>query len=138
MLTGLCCQSSDAAQSRDIPALTEAFVKQAGAMTLPFYVVSRDYDKTTGAFTLFVGGNGGGDLPRQVLPAGLYAALEIRPKLGFLWGPAIGAAKRWFYTRWLPDSGCEAENLEYELHTEKSTGRKPSVELLFAIRRRRV
>lgn len=58
----------------------------------------------------------------------------MRPKLGILGGPAVGEAKRWFYTRWLPQSPYEAVNLEYELHTDKTVGKHPSVGLLFALR----
>lgn len=100
-------------------------------------MVSRDYDAAAGTFTLFLGDDGSNrGLEQEILPAGLYAKLEIRPKLGFLWGPAIGAAKRWFYRKWLPASAFEAVNLEYELHTEKSIGKHPSIDLLFAVRRR--
>lgn len=37
---------------------------------------------------------------------------------------------------WLPQSLYEAVNLEYERHTAQSTGRRPVVELLFAIPRK--
>lgn len=141
LLYGLHAPSADQTQSRDIPALSTAFYNRIGGKPgaqLPFYVVSKDYDKASGGFTLFVGGEGSNQsLETEVLPAGIYAKLEVCPKLGFLWGPAIGAAKRWFYTQWLPGSGYEALNLEYELHTEKSVGKHPSVALLFAIVRRK-
>ena len=105
-------------------------------MVLPFYVVSRDYDAAAEAFTLFIGDDGSNrGLEQEVLPAGIYAKLELRPRLGFLWGHSVGRAKRWFYTKWLPGSGYEAVNLEYELHTKKSVGKHPAVDLLFAFRR---
>ena len=137
-LYGLHMQSGDRTQSRDIPALSAAFYARIGGKpgaVLPLYVVSKSYDAASGCFTLFVGDDGSNrGLEQELLPAGVYARLEVRPRLGLLWGPAIGAAKRWFYTRWLPGSGYEAVNLEYELHTEKSVGKHPSVALLFAIR----
>ena len=105
------------------------------ASILPFYVVSKDYDEATGRSILFIGtDNEHPALACCALPEGVYARMTIRPKLGFLWGMAIGEAKRYFYTTWLPASGYEAVNLEYELHTEKSVGKQPSVDLLFAIR----
>lgn len=140
VLYGLHSPSQDKTQSRDIPALSGQFYDRIGGRPetrLPFYVVSRDYAPETGRFTLFIGNDGSNrGLEREVLPAGTYARLEVRPKLGFLWGAAIGQAKRWFYTRWLPESGYEAVNLEYELHTQRAAGSHPSIDLLFAIRRK--
>ena len=54
--------------------------------------------------------------------------------LGYTYDMAVGEAKRYFYTKWLPGSGYAARNLEYELHTEKSVGKAPSIDLLFAVR----
>ena len=139
MLYGLHKNSGDKAQSRDISCLSKQFYAHIGAkpeMVLPFYVVSRDYDAAAEAFTLFIGDDGSNrGLEQEVLPAGIYAKLELRPRLGFLWGHSVGRAKRWFYTQWLPGSGYEAVNLEYELHTKKSVGKHLAVDLLFAIRR---
>lgn len=138
-LYGLHQPSSDRTQSKDIPALSKQFYSQIGAESgtvLPFYVVSREYRPDDGSFALFVGGEQSGKLESEILPAGTYAVISVRPRLGFLWGPAIGQAKRWFYTRWLPDSGYEAVNLEYERHTQHSVGRHPSIELRFAVRRK--
>ena len=136
-LYGLHRYTNDRDQSRDIPMLSRQFYDRTGGKPQPapaFYVVSRDYEPSAGAFVLFVGDGGSGrTLEPEVLPEGTYAVMTVRPKLGFLWGAAIGQAKRWFYTKWLPGSGYEARNLEYELHTEQSTGKHPSVELRFAI-----
>lgn len=92
-------------------------------------------DPRTEAFELLIAGNFvAPPLAAFTLEAGLYARITVRPKLGFLWGPAVGEAKRYFYTKWLPGSGYAARNLEYELHTEKSVGKAPSIDLLFAVR----
>lgn len=138
LLYGLHRPSGDRQQRRDIPDLAARFYRHLGVeRVLPFYVVSRDYDRGSGRFTLFVGDDGSNRaLETELLPAGTYARLRVRPMLGFLWGPAVGAAKRWFYTGWLPKSAYEAVNLEYELHTEKTVGRHPTAELLFALRKR--
>lgn len=84
---------------------------------------------------LFVGGKTRNTLLEPlVLPAGTYASITVHPRLGFLWGLAVGAAKRWFYTEWLPNQPYEAVNMEYELHTKSSAGTHPAIDLLFAIR----
>lgn len=138
VLYGLHQQSNNQSQRKDIPSLSAQFYDRIGATpkaVLPLYIVSRDYDDAAGTFTLFIGDDGSNHgLERETLPSGTYAKLEVRPKLGLLWGLAVGAAKRWFYTQWLPRSPYEAVNLEYELHTEKSVGKRPAVDLLFAIR----
>lgn len=141
-LYGLSQPSGDRRQQRDIPALSERFCRSVGAApgtVLPFYVLSKDYDADNGTFTLFVGGTRPyPELEEARLPSGVYARIEVQPRLGLLWGPAIGAAKRWFYAQWLPQNPFEAVDLEYELHTAKSTGRCPSVDLLFALRRKHI
>ena len=76
------------------------------------------------------------ELDRFVLPAGEYARITVKPKLGFLWGVAIGEAKRYFYTKWLPESPFEALNMEYEYHTEESVGKHPSITIVFAVQRK--
>ena len=59
--------------------------------------------------------------------------MEVHPKLGVLWGPSVQEAKHWFHTEWLSESCYEAVGLEYELHTERSVGKHPVVELYFAV-----
>lgn len=124
----------------DFPQLSGKYYRAVGKRdgeVLPFFVLSRDYDEGTREFELFIWGEMENPaLDGFALEAGSYARMAVRPKLGFLWGPAIGEAKRYFYTKWLPGSGCEASNLEYELHTEKSVGKAPSIDLLFAVARR--
>ncbi len=97
---------------------------------LPFFVLSRNYDGRNGSFELFVGGALEKDgLEQAFLP-------PVRPRLGFLWGAAIGAAKRYFYQKWLPQSPYGTLNMEYELHTEKSIRSHPSMDLFFAVKRK--
>lgn len=140
MLYGLHMCSNDRTQSKDIPLLSQQFYSGNGSQpgtVLPFYVASRDYDAASGDFTLFIGGDSSKHGPeKEILPAGTYAKLEVQPKLGIMWGASIGAAKRWFYTQWLPARDYEAVNLEYELHRQKPSGKQVSVCILFAIRRK--
>ncbi|MDL2327050.1 GyrI-like domain-containing protein [Ruminococcaceae bacterium OttesenSCG-928-A11] len=134
---GLGGASSDRRQNVDIPELSLRFYDTAGkkkGSVLPFYVVSRDYAPETGRFKLFVGGQEEAPgLEVLELPAGRWARITVRSFMGFFWGPAIGKAKRYFYGEWLPKSGYTARNLEYEYHTEASTGRNPSIDLYFAV-----
>lgn len=136
-LFGLWAGANDKTMAKDIPALAKEYhaaLGKASGDVLPFYVLSKDYDPATGSCHLFIGGQVQGDaLESFTLPGGLYATLVVRPRLGLLWGPAIGQAKQAFYGRWLPQSGYTARNLEYELHTEQSIGKKPSITLHFAI-----
>ncbi|MGM9676946.1 MAG: GyrI-like domain-containing protein [Butyricicoccus sp.] len=137
-LYGIAGMSSDTAQRRDIPAFSAKLYQSLDCKKgtyLPFYVVSHGYDEKNGTFMLFVGGKiQRPKLEQLVLPAGTYASITVHPKLGFLWGLAIGAAKYWFYTVWLPSQPYEPVNLEYELHTESSSGTHAAIDLLFAIR----
>lgn len=104
---------------------------------LPFFVLSRNYDGRNGSFELFVGGTLEKDgLEQTFLPPGEYAGMTVRPRLGFLWGAAIGAAKRYFYQKWLPQSPYGTLNMEYELHTEKSIRSHPSMDIFFAVKRK--
>ncbi len=135
---GILGPSSDKTVARVIPALAKQYYAALGQKpdtVLPFYVLSRNYKPDTGLFELFCGG----EIPCEglvaiTLPAGAYGKMTVRPQLGVLWGPAVGNAKRHFYTQWLPRAGYEALNMEYEYHTQKSMGKKPEIELLFALR----
>lgn len=138
---GKSVSSNDRTVARDIDQLAkmhgEVLGTPAGGV-VPLFVVSRDYDPSTGDFELFVGGMAESDgLERFVIPAGTYARIEIASVFAFMWGVAVGRAKRWLYTRWLPSSGFEALNLEYEYHTQKSLGKHPQVDLMFAVKERR-
>ena len=83
----------------------------------------------------------GGDIVHDnlesfILPAGDYAIITIKPKMGFLWGASVGEAKRYFYTKWLLENPYEALNMEYEYHTEKAIGKHPTIDIIFAIRKK--
>lgn len=62
-LYGLHRYTNDRDQSRDIPMLSGQFYDRTGGKPQPapaFYVVSRDYEPSAGAFVLFVGDGGSG------------------------------------------------------------------------------
>jgi len=134
---GLCKQSNDKTHAKDIPALSKKYYevvgKKSGAV-LPFFVISKDYDKDTKDYRLFVGGLiECADLETFTIPKGLYGKVTVKPKMGFMWGMSIGIAKRAFYTEWLPKSNYAPINMEYEYHTEVSQGKNPQIDILFAI-----
>ena len=134
---GLWKNANDRTIAKDIPTLSGSYYRAVGlskGTVFPFFVLSRNYREQTGDFELLIGGA----VPREglahlTLAAGDYVRMVVHPKLGFLWGPAIGEAKRWFYTQWLPKSRYAVCNLEYEYHTEASAGKHPVVELYFAV-----
>ena len=104
---------------------------------LPLYVITRDYDPASGRQILFFGG----EVPHDALevlemPGAPYARVLVKPKFSVFWAPAIAAAKKWFYEEWLPASGYESLNIEFELHSERSMEKNPVLELFFALRRK--
>lgn len=139
---GLWQKSNDRTISKDIAALSKQYYAEVAmpeGKVLPYFVLSKNYDKQSRDFELFIGSViDKSGLESYILPAGEYAKITVKPKLGFLWGASIGEAKQYFYTKWLPASSFEALNLEYEYHTEKSTEKKPTIDIIFAIRRKAI
>lgn len=137
---GLWQKSNDKTISRDIKALSKqyhAVVSMPEGKVLPYFVLSRNYNEQSRDFELFIGSMiDKSGLESCILSACEYAKITVKPKLGFLWGASIGEAKQYFYTKWLPKSSFEALNLEYEYHTERSTERQPTIDIIFAIRRK--
>ena len=139
---GLWQKSNDKTISRDIKALSKqyhAVVSMPEGKVLPYFVLSRNYNEQSRDFELFIGSMiDKSGLESCILSACEYAKITVKPKLGFLWGASIGEAKQYFYTKWLPKSSFEALNLEYEYHTERSTERQPTIDIIFAIRRKAI
>lgn len=88
---------------------------------------------TTGRYCSITPAEG---LKAFTLPAGAYGHVTVRPVLGFLWGPAIGKAKRNFYTRWLPGSAYRPAAWNMNTTPKKSMGKRPSTELFFAMEKK--
>lgn len=136
-LYGVWGKSNDKTIAKDIAHISQQYyqiTKKEKGNVLPFFVLSKDYNPSTQDFALFVGSVANSNcLESAVLPQGLYAKITVKPKFGFLWGLAIGEAKRFFYTQWLPTSDYKALNLEYEHHTQASIGRLPAIDILFAV-----
>lgn len=137
---GLRCQASDKTQYKDIPSLAKKYYKlvnKKNREVIPFFVLSQNYDKQTKKFDLFIGGCiEHPELEMMVIRKGLYGRIDIKPKMGILWGKAISQAKKKFYDEWLPQSGYVGLNMEYEYHTQVSTSKSPQITLLFAIKKK--
>lgn len=140
LIYGLRQKSNDKTQSKDIPTLSNKYydvVHKGSGEVIPFFVVSKDYNESTKDFGLFIGGLlENVSLDTFIIPKGIYGKVTIKPKMGFLWGLSIGEAKRAFYTEWLPKSDYTALNMEYEYHTEISKGKKPQIDIFFAVNKR--
>ena len=139
---GLWKKSNDRTISKDINALSKqyyAVVSMPGGEVLPYFVLTQNYNEQSRDFELFIGSAiDKSVLESYVLSAGEYAKITVKPKLGFLWGASNGEAKQYFYTKWLPKSSFEALNLEYEYHTERSKEKQPTIDIIFAIRRKAI
>jgi predicted transcriptional regulator YdeE len=149
-VAGMGIQTSDRTIARDAAALGRHLAKlkesiRNRAEPWRFVAASRDYEQATRSFFYFTGYV---VRDRQAPPAGLslltvrpggYAVFTIRPVLGFLWGPAIGRMKRHVYRDWLSAGPYRAAHRgidDFELHDERSTGKKPSIELWVAVERK--
>lgn len=137
---GLWKKSNDKTISNDIKTLSEKYhsmVSLPEGKVFPYFVLARNYDEYSKDFEMFIGSTiDKNELESFILSAGEYARITVKPKLGFLWGVSVGEAKRYFYTKWLPESPFEALNMEYEYHTEKSIGKHPTIDIFFAIQRK--
>lgn len=137
---GLWKKSNDRTIRKDIASLSRTYheiVAIPKGKVLPYFVLSQNYNVENKDFELFVGGNIANDnLECHTISQGSYAIITVRPKMGFLWGLSIGEAKRQFYTKWLLENPYEALNMEYEYHTEKAIEKSPSVDIVFAIRKK--
>lgn len=136
---GIWRKSNDKTISSDIKSISEKYysvVSLSPGNVLPYFILSRNYDEQSKDFEMLIGSTiENKDLDECYLPKGKYAKITIKPKLGFLWGAAIGEAKRYFYTKWLPSSQYQSLNMEYEYHTEKSKEKHPSIDIIFAIQK---
>lgn len=137
IIYGIWMKSNDKTISKDIQKLSKEYyevVSKNQGEVLPFYVLTTNYKEKTGDFQMLIGGNmERDDLEHYKLKQGKYAKITVKPKLGFLWGTAIGEAKKFFYKKWIPERGYKPLNVEYEFHTEKSLEKSPTVDLIFGI-----
>ena len=138
-LHGFMKTSSAETRKTDIPELSTRYhdaLEMEPGHVLPLYVITKDRDDA-GRHTLFIGGEKVDEkLDTLSMPEGPYARMVIRPKFSIFWAPAIAEAKQWFFSEWLPASGYEDINLEFELHSEKSVGKMPTLELFFGLKKK--
>jgi predicted transcriptional regulator YdeE len=77
------------------------------------------------------------ELIRFSVPAGTYAIFEIRSKSKFLFGFKMGRMKQYIYTKWLPQSGYEFTNCDYEYNNAEMHQKSPyDIDLYIGIKRK--
>jgi len=132
---GFSKKSNDKTLPKDIHELSSKYHNIINKKpTVPFFVLSKDYDLQTKDLEIFVGSIYENKAFEQyIIPKGTFAKITIKPKLGFIWGLSIGEAKRYFYIKWIKDNKFIPLNMEYEYHTEKSLSKKPTIEIIFSI-----
>ena len=135
VIYGILKKSNDKTIAKDITELSKEYnniVKKE--KVLPYFILSKNYNEQTKDFDMFIGSTlDNKQLEQFIITKGIYAKITIKPKLGFLWGAAVGEAKKYFYTDWINNSKYKPLNMEYEYHTEKSIGKNPTVDIIFAI-----
>ncbi|MGI6108777.1 MAG: GyrI-like domain-containing protein [Eubacteriaceae bacterium] len=136
---GLSVLSNDLTIAKDIKRVYQCYKTAVHAVegdVVPLFVGSKDYNETTGDFTLFIGSDiNSPGLRKITLPGGEYAHFPVKPKFGRFWGSAIGKAKRRFYGSWLPRNGYESRNIDFEYHTQKSLLDSPEIDMFFAVKK---
>ena len=112
---GLWKKTNDKTIRKDINYLSTKYheiVSISKGKVLPYFVLSKNYDEISKNCEMLIGGDIVHDnLESFILPAGDYAIITIKPKMGFLWGASVGEAKRYFYTKWLLENPYEALNM---------------------------
>ena len=137
LVYGVKRRSNDKTQSNDIRSTTKKYydiIKRKSGEVIPFFVISKGYEKNTKDFDLFTGGLlKHNELESFTIQKGTFIRATIKPKMGFLWGSSIGEAKRTFYEEWLPKTDFSPLNMEYEYHSEISIGKNPQIDIFFAV-----
>jgi predicted transcriptional regulator YdeE len=105
-----------------------------------FVAYSKDFDEETKSWEYVMGDvvTNLDSVPEGLkgyeIPPATYAIFPVRAKLKFLWGLEIGRMKRYIFSKWLPNSKYESTGSDFEYHNERSTGKKPSIDLYVAIK----
>lgn len=103
---------------------------------LPFFVLSRNHHKENEYFDLFIGSTiEKTGLESLTLPAGEYVKITIQPRWRIFTDTAIDKAKRYFYNKWLFENPYVFYNLEYVYYNDKSLGKKPIIDVYFAVQK---
>jgi predicted transcriptional regulator YdeE len=133
---GLGAATSDKTIARDAAALGKRYAAIKGELgnrafdPRIFIAASTDYDEKAGSYRYAMGDVVGTfvglreEFERIIVPSGTYAVFRVRPVLGFLWAPAIGATYAYAYGKWLPSSAwihAPGSLAHYEYHDERAT-----------------
>lgn len=129
-LHGCLTETTAASLPQAVPATSDRYHKIVNfrpGRILPLYVLTR-------GSTLFVGSTKQAEGLQSIsLPGGPYACITIRPKYGLFWAKSIAETKSWFLHEWLPASKYRPIGLEFELHSERTVGKNPTLDLFFAL-----
>ena len=104
--------------------------------------ISKDYNVENRTFKYIIGDvvtridSIPDELNYYEVPALMYAIFPIKPKSKIAWGITMGRMKKYIYTRWLPKSGYGASEIigDFELHDDRSLGKKPEINLYVALK----
>lgn len=108
-----------------------------------FVAISKDYSNDNSSWEYLMGDvvTSFDSVPEGLtafeIPAKTYAVFTIQPKFKFFWGPAIGLTKKYIFTEWLPNSKYDPDHEilgDFEYHDQRSTSKKPSIELYVPVR----
>lgn len=149
-LIGLSVDTTEKRIYRDVPRLGQVYQKRKSEIPNKrhpwvFAAVSQGYDPVTGSLTYTMGDvvTSLESIPAGLIgfdiPAGKYAVFPVRPRNRLGWPFAIGDAKRYIYTVWLPQSGYEPAGTidDFEYHDARSTDKRhPEIDLYVAIKPR--
>lgn len=154
LIVGMSVETSLRRIYRDVPALGRRYHDFKRKQPIPnkkepwaFAAVTWGHNERTGTMSYMMG-----DVVTRIetlpsylqaftIPASKYAVFPIRPKNRLGWPFAIGDAKRYIYTVWMPKSGYEPGGVldDFEYHDERSTRRKdPEIDLYVAVKSRSV
>lgn len=141
MIYGIWMKSNYKHISRDISKLSKEYYeieKKKKEEVSPFYVLLTNHKENTGDCQILVAStieDNENGLEKYKLQAGTYASITVKPKFNFLSENIISEARKYFYKKWLPSSGYESLNFDYELHSEQSKELNSTLEIVFGIKK---
>ena len=102
----------------------------------PCFILTRDYHEENECFDLFTGSTiEKAGLESLTLPAGEYVKITIQPRWHLFTNIAINKAKRFFYNKWLFQNPYVFYNLEYLYYNDRNSGKKPVIDIYFAVQK---
>lgn len=148
-IVGISVDTNDKDGNRDMSQLGKDFSQVKGSIKhkkepWQFVAVSRGISKKTGAYNYFMGDvvtsfeDQPDELETYEIPQIIFAKITIKAKNRMSWGLEMIKMKKHFYSVWLPNSKYKESKTigEFEMHDERSRGKKPEMDMYFAVRKR--